>query len=336
MAQRALWPIRAHNSLMAETFDPTTGEAGLTVAAVARRLGVAPATLRTWNRRYGIGPSGHESGAHRKYCPDDLARLEHMRRLVVSGVAPADAARQAQQAPVAAAAGQRPAKPVLTVVEGGRASAPGGGQVMAIPGATPAVRGLARSAMTLDTATCQAVIDENLDEHGVVWTWHNLLMPVLVAVGERWATTGRGVEVEHALTEAIKSALSARVRAVLKPVNARAVLLTGAPEEVHTLPIWATAAALAERSVAVRVLGERMPLTAISEAIRRTGPAAVFIWAHLPGTADASELAALPSFRPTPLILIAGSGWYGTTPNGIVQVTDLVDAVDRIEHSLAL
>ncbi|MEY3685921.1 MAG: hypothetical protein RJB00_871, partial [Actinomycetota bacterium] len=29
----------------------------LTVASVARRLGIAPATLRTWDRRYGLGPS---------------------------------------------------------------------------------------------------------------------------------------------------------------------------------------------------------------------------------------------------------------------------------------
>jgi transposase-like protein len=35
----------------------------LTVAAVASRLGVAPATLRTWDRRYGLGPSEHTAGA---------------------------------------------------------------------------------------------------------------------------------------------------------------------------------------------------------------------------------------------------------------------------------
>ncbi|MEV6787027.1 MerR family transcriptional regulator, partial [Streptomyces sp. NPDC051098] len=33
---------------------PRTG--GLTTGAVARRLGVAPTTLRSWDRRYGIGP----------------------------------------------------------------------------------------------------------------------------------------------------------------------------------------------------------------------------------------------------------------------------------------
>ena len=72
-------------------------EEKLTVAAVARRIGVAPATLRTWDRRYGLGPSEHIEGEHRRYCPSDLAKLTMMRRLIVAGVAPADAAEQARQ-----------------------------------------------------------------------------------------------------------------------------------------------------------------------------------------------------------------------------------------------
>ncbi|MGC0142846.1 MerR family transcriptional regulator [Pseudactinotalea sp. Z1732] len=64
----------------------------LTVAGVAARLGVAAPTLRTWARRYGLGPSGHVAGSHRRYEASDLARLETMRRLTLEGVAPADAA----------------------------------------------------------------------------------------------------------------------------------------------------------------------------------------------------------------------------------------------------
>jgi len=67
--------------------------APLTVAAVARELGVAAATLRTWDRRYGLGPSEHEAGQHRRYTPQDVERLRLMRRLTLQGVAPADAAR---------------------------------------------------------------------------------------------------------------------------------------------------------------------------------------------------------------------------------------------------
>ena len=62
----------------------------LTVAAVARRIGVAPATLRTWDRRYGLGPSAHEAGEHRRYCPNDLAQLTVMRRLIISWCNTAD------------------------------------------------------------------------------------------------------------------------------------------------------------------------------------------------------------------------------------------------------
>ena len=71
-----------------------------TVAVVARRLGIAPATLRTWDRRYGLGPTGHESGTRRRYSSQDLARLQHMRRLTLEGVAPAEAAHLALASPL--------------------------------------------------------------------------------------------------------------------------------------------------------------------------------------------------------------------------------------------
>jgi hypothetical protein len=77
--------------------DAGTGhpEPCLSVAAVDRRLGVAPATLRTWDRRYGVGPTRHSAGEHRRYAPADVARPEALRRLVPAGVPPSDAARLA-------------------------------------------------------------------------------------------------------------------------------------------------------------------------------------------------------------------------------------------------
>src|SRR5580692_1667210 len=82
-----------------------TDTVGFSVGAVARRLGVAPSTLRTWNRRYGIGARELSPGRHRRYTAEDIIRLEHMQKLILRGAAPADAARAALDGgPVAGAA----------------------------------------------------------------------------------------------------------------------------------------------------------------------------------------------------------------------------------------
>lgn len=57
-----------------------------TVASVARRVGVAPATLRSWSLRYGIGPTGHHPGEHRRYTDADVAELDRVRVLAEQGM----------------------------------------------------------------------------------------------------------------------------------------------------------------------------------------------------------------------------------------------------------
>jgi transposase-like protein len=116
----------------AHVADGTDGESGpmLTVAAVAGRLGVAPATLRTWDRRYGLGPSAHTAGAHRRYGATDVARLMTMRSLTLDGVPPADAARIARDStPVdtGAAADASPTRHLSAVPDAAGPTEPGTG-----------------------------------------------------------------------------------------------------------------------------------------------------------------------------------------------------------------
>lgn len=109
---------------------PSPSSPGLAVAAVAKRLGVAPATLRTWDRRYGLGPSGRTAGSHRRYTPDDVARLLVMRRLTLEGHAPGDAARAAIETSDEELATIRPdASADVAQGDGGSSSAGDGGAV---------------------------------------------------------------------------------------------------------------------------------------------------------------------------------------------------------------
>src|SRR3954447_23880652 len=67
--------------------------AGLPVTAAARRLGVSASTLRSWERRYGLGPSLRTPGGHRRYSATDLAALQRLQQLIAAGRATATAAR---------------------------------------------------------------------------------------------------------------------------------------------------------------------------------------------------------------------------------------------------
>jgi MerR family transcriptional regulator, light-induced transcriptional regulator len=322
-------PVDPHNDAVPSAPEPQVN-LGLTVAAVARRLGVAPATLRTWDRRYGLGPSAHEVGAHRRYSPLDIARLEHMRRLVISGVPPADAARAALDValPDVPDAEIVPI-PVPETVDATDARA-GGGQVVGIPGGTPAARGLARAAMALDGPTCQQVINETLDRRGVIWTWDHLLVPVLVGVGHRWQTTGTAIDVEHVLSDSILSCFRDITRRVQEPLNVAPVILSASDQEMHSLALWATAAALAEQGVSARMLGERVPPNVLIQAVRRIGPAVVFVWAQRANIAAAEALAPIRALRPAPVLLLGGPGWQDPIPANMERVTDLTTAVRRI------
>jgi len=322
--------------------DPEPPEARLTVAAVARRLGVAPATLRTWDRRYGLGPTLHSAGAHRRYSRSDIARLEAMRRLVLDGVPPADAARLVVESVPAPRDGEDSPPPGPTGRLGEldppaepRGAGGPGGRVLALPGGAADVRGLARAAMALDSRSLRSALDRALTEHGVIATWTELMIPVLVAVGERWAATGEGIEVEHLLAETAAAALRAVGTDTPEPRNGRPVLLACAPDESHSLPLAALAAALAERGIGVRLLGGGLPATALAAAVRRTGPAVLLVWAQLPRYADVRVLESLPVLRPPVAVLAGGAGWRGRRlPARVSYVADLTAAVGLVARAV--
>ncbi|HEX8003792.1 MAG TPA: MerR family transcriptional regulator [Mycobacteriales bacterium] len=286
-------------------------EPGLPVAAVARRLGVAPATLRTWERRYGLGPHGHEAGTRRLYTPSDVAVLDRMRRLTLEGVAPSVAAKVAVE-------GDLPdATPPMEL------------EFRAAKRSGARARGLSRAAFGLDCDSVRALLVEAIATDGVIATWEGLVAPVLRAIGDRWSATGEGVEVEHCLSEAAIGVLNAVAPLATSPP--RPVLLACADGEAHSLPLHALGAALRERGVAPRMLGAALPPNALAAAVRRTGPAALLVYAHQPEHAVTAFLAAVPGTRPATTVMAGGAGWpQHDLPPHVHYVHDLGEAVHLV------
>lgn len=317
--------------------SPDTEIPALTAGAAAGRLGVAVETLRSWDQRYGLGPAQHKPGAHRRYTPGDLARLEAFCRLIGQGVPAAEAAR------VVLAAAEPLAPNVNENEDASRRHArrTGGGGTLPIGRAgAPAARGLARCAIRLDAPAVLDLLDAAIARDGVVATWQGLIEPALRAVGRKWTeTSGRYVEVEHLLSWCVAVALH-RVRPrpaagparppslapAAQPLPTRCVLLACAPEEWHSLPMEALAAALAECAVPARMLGSAVPEAAIVQAAGRIGPAVVVLWSQTARTGSAALLTRLTEACPCP-VLAAGPGWTRHTAGNVRVLLDLQDAV---------
>ena len=285
----------------------------LTVAAVARRLGVAPATLRTWDRRYGLGPSSHEAGEHRRYCPSDLAKLTLMRRLITTGVAPCDAAEKAKAH-----------KGTIKIEK----------LVDSFEVREELVDSLHRAAKLLDKLFIETALRKDISANGVIASWTEVIVPLLFLVGDEWEADGSGIEVEHMLTEIIKRILREGVADIKKPINAHPVLLAAVGEEMHCLALHALAASLAEKKIETFFLGARTPLEAISGMVKRSAPPAVFLWAQLSQNSDSKFLTDLPSIRPAPRVIVGGPGWDPEICTNVVVAHDLTHACAEIERAV--
>ena len=285
----------------------------LPVAAVARRLGVAPATLRTWDRRYGLGPSEHSSGEHRRYNLNDLARLTLMRKLVISGVSPAEAAQRAL-----AFEGETSPELISTSL------------TKDVAVREELVETLIRAARAYDRDFIEELLRSELSARGIANTWNEVMVPLLIMIGDEWAESGTGIETEHLVSEIIKRLLQEENKSVQNPINARPVLLACIGEEMHSLALYALGAALSERKIQTQFLGARTPIEAISAVVKRSAPPAIFLWAQLGKNGDAAVLGELPSVRPAPRIVLGGPGWKIPSTKSAVQVDDLLEAVEEI------
>jgi MerR family transcriptional regulator, light-induced transcriptional regulator len=201
----------------------------LNIAALSRRTGVAPDTLRKWEQRYGILRPERTQGGQRRYSERDLARVEWLNARVSEGYRISEAAR----------------------ILGGAQAAPAED-----PDDLPGLILLALQ--DTDADLLAALLDQTFGVLSVEDALVRVVAPLLDRIGDAWEAGEITVAQEHLLTSKIRFRLEQLVGYAGGGVRGTAVLAC-APGERHELGLLMLAVLMQADGWQVEYLGGDTP-----------------------------------------------------------------------------
>jgi methanogenic corrinoid protein MtbC1 len=272
-----------------------------TIRQAAALTGVSEATLRAWERRYGVVVPRRTDSGYRVYDDDAVRTLTSMHALVGRGWAPRHAAEEVLRRPTEDAAeepGETPGATDPAVAP----SEPVGEQ-------DADTAALLEAAAGLDAAAVGDVLDRRFamgSFESVVDGW---LMPALVAVGEAWLDGRVSVAGEHLVAYAVQRRLSAAYEASGSRLSGPRVIVGLPPGARHELGILAFAVAARRVGLATTYVGADLPISDWVAAVEAHDAAAVVIAVTRPEEVAAVEglIVALHAMYPRLLVGVGGS-----------------------------
>ncbi len=237
------------------------------IQAVAETTGVPAATLRQWERRYGVPSPDRTASSYRVYSDADVEDIQRMQALAATGVSPSEAARiiTAERA-----AAERPTR-------GDADAAPptAGATVDDVDPYLDLRRRLLTAIEGYDHATLASTCRRLLYMDGATTLFERVVAPVMREVGQRWHQGTLTVAQEHLASEAIGQVVRQLLPVVQPPDDAPTALLACFRDELHTLPLYGVAFRLAHARHRTVVLGARTPPDALAAAVARIEPTLV-------------------------------------------------------------
>lgn len=240
------------------------------IRVVARRTGLTPATLRAWERRYGVVEPHRSQGGQRLYSDRDVERLARLHRLSEAG----------RSISLVAGLSDEEAEVLLREDQDTRRSAsePHAEQGNGAAQAAPRLVDMAfRRVVALDGEGLEASLRRAAVTLGAHAFLEEVVGPLLHRVGVAWTDDELGTAEEHlctAVTERVLAWLSEPSAA--DPGSPRVVVATLTGER-HGLGARLAAAAAGLEGWHVTHLGVDLPARDIAGAARTLGAAAVAI-----------------------------------------------------------
>lgn len=230
---------------------------GIPIRQLAELTGVAPATLRAWERRYGLMRPARTPKGHRSYSQADIELVRAVVSLLHDGIGIGEAARRVLRGDSARETGETPAQAAV-----------------AEPWALLQKR-LLRAIEDFDAPRLESVYNEALSLYPGDLVSENLLRPALSELGGRWEKRATGVAEEHFFSAYLRNKIGARLHhEALRKYGAR-LLVACMPGEYHELGALLFSLHALGRGYRVVYLGADCPFEAVLSAARKLDVAAI-------------------------------------------------------------
>lgn len=230
----------------------------LNIAALTRRTGVSPDTIRKWEQRYGVLHPDRTPGGQRRYTETDVARVKWLKARIEEGYRIGEAAALLGSAGIAAASAEE-------------------------------LRGeLVAAAGRSDVAAVTSTVEQALLIEPVERAFAEVLAPALIEVGERWSSGELTVAQEHLASGAVRAALQRLLADMRGNVRGLAVLAC-APGERHEIGLLMLSVLMRADGWQVAYLGADVPVKDAVSLAERIGADALCFSATMNDTAAALE-----------------------------------------------
>ncbi len=223
------------------------------IGTVSRLTGLSADVVRVWERRYGAIKPQRSEGGSRLYSDADIARLRQLRQAVEQGHAIGQVAKLPESELEGLSSRQQSA------------------WRMAEEAADPYEVARARflEAITrMDVVAADAEISRAATLYPPRVIVKNIVVPLLIEIGQRWAHRDIGIAHEHLATNLIRNLLSSMFRLYPPDESAETIVLATPGGERHEFGILISALLAATRGWRVVYLGTDLPAAEITRAVR--------------------------------------------------------------------
>jgi DNA-binding transcriptional MerR regulator len=268
------------------------------IKAVLRETGLNPATLRAWERRYGILKPQRSSGGQRLYSEQEITLLKWLLARQAEGLSISRAIQMWHNLEESRSQENQPQSPAGGV-EGSELDEVRNQWIAAC---------LAFNEPEAELATAKALAIATPE---VVCT--QVLQKGLAELGEGWYTGTVSAQQEHFASALVARRLNALFAVAPMPARPGRLLAACPPGEDHDLALLMLAFILRWRGWEVVYLGTNVPLEKLDATLRAISPDLVLSIAQtLPGAASLIELAEFTQARSIPLAY--GGGIFNHIP----------------------